>query len=268
MNNNIRNKLKELDIKDDSRLYVDVGTSIDAPNSAQWLLADDKAVVIGIEPSTENIKAITEGRDPEGYDHPYLRLSDMTVQYKGKTQSSIEGRFVLLPCAIDLVSSPTTMDFYCTDKNTGCASLLKPTAELEKEVGIKNIEKVDVFSLSHILDEIKYSGMITVVKTDAQGKDYDVVQSLKHHFPNVMLLMCEYNTCFAGTDIPGYEKSRTRDDEIKLFENLQHQGFDLVAADWSNILLWNRGSRQNNTMTEDEYNYAMHLISDMDWFGE
>jgi len=81
------------------RLYVDVGVAIDAPNSANWLLKDDKSYVIGIEPYDKNIEILKNGRPPT-MSFPYLCLNDNTIIENGKVAGNIDGRFNILNCAI------------------------------------------------------------------------------------------------------------------------------------------------------------------------
>jgi hypothetical protein len=257
MTQEILNKLKELNINKDSHLYIDVGTAIDAPNAARWLLNDDKAVVIGIEPYSLNREILFTGRDPEGYEQPYLRLSDMTVQQHGETLKSIAGRFVLLPCAIDMVTSPAVMDFYCTAKtNTGCSSLLEPTEHLN--VGVDKIEKVDVVSLKYILDKIQFNGFISGVKTDTQGKDLDVVASLGNYLSRVLFIDSEYNTELHDTGIPLYNGIKPRMENAKAFDNLlSPQGFIIAGSDFNNILFLNKVLA--DTFSGDDYHHAEKL---------
>ena len=98
-------------------------------------------------------------------------------------------------CAIDNVNDIQEEDFYCTsDKNSGCSSLFKPTEKLD--VPLSHVDRVEVLSLEYILNYISFpkDGHIMFVKTDTQGKDFDVVKSLGKYLKNVVALKCEYNT--------------------------------------------------------------------------
>ena len=165
------------------RLFVDVGLSIDAPNSASWLLKDEKSFVIGVEPSPENISVLRKGRSSD-FHLPYLCLDNDHVLLKGDPVCKIENRFHLIECAIDNVESPTTAPFYMTDeRNTGCSSLLKPTEKLGLDV--KQIHEAKVNSLKQILDEFYENTSrfpyLTLLKSDAQGKDLDVIKSTRDY---------------------------------------------------------------------------------------
>lgn len=176
------------------QLFIDVGLAIDAPNSANWLLNHEDSYVVGIEPSPENISILKKGR-PANVSFPYLRLEDQTIISNNKIIDNINERFCLLETAIDNVDEPTKADFYLTDeRNTGCSSLLKPTAKLGLDV--KEIYSTPVISLKHILDSLipENFSHVTFLKTDAQGKDLDVVKSCKEHLKNVLIVQMEVNT--------------------------------------------------------------------------
>jgi hypothetical protein len=176
------------------KLFIDVGTAIDAPNSANWLLNYEDAYVIGIEPSPINIAILQEGR-PANVSFPYLRLVDNSIIRNGVKVGDIGGRFCLLQCAIDDVNEPTTASFYLTDKrNTGCSSLLKPTAKLG--LNVDEIYQTPVISLKTALEHVPFEKFeyITYLKTDAQGKDLDVVKSCKEYLEKVLILQMEVNT--------------------------------------------------------------------------
>jgi hypothetical protein len=176
------------------RLYIDVGTAIDAPNSASWLIMDPEAFVIGIEPHQGSIDILTKGRDPE-FHLPYLCLQEGKVKMHGLDKGEIGGRFCMLHCAIDNVQEPTTASFYHTDsRNIGCSSLLEPTTKLGLDV--INVVETAIVSLKMILDELPMDRFekITFLKTDAQGKDFDVVKSLGEYINEVVLLQMEVFT--------------------------------------------------------------------------
>jgi hypothetical protein len=194
---NLEEQLIELKSKnfDFANFKIDVGTAIDAPHSAFWLAHDPNVCVLAIEPSKVNIEILKKGCRQNNNIYK-LHINDQTIlrgtAVVGKYKP--ENFFLLEQAAIDDVTTPGTADFYCTGKeNTGCSSLYKPTKELG--IPISHIEKVDVVSLEYILDFIGFpiNGHISFVKTDAQGKDFEVVKSLGKYLSNVIALKCEYN---------------------------------------------------------------------------
>ena len=182
-----------------TKLFIDVGTAIDAPNSANWLLNYEDAYVIGIEPSPVNVAVLQEGR-PANVSFAYLRLVDNSILQSSRTHNSVKvgdigGRFCLLQCAIDNVDEPTTASFYLTDeRNTGCSSLLKPTAKLG--LNVDEIYQTPVISLKTVLDNTPFDKFeyVTYLKTDAQGKDLDVVKSSKEYLEKILTLQMEVST--------------------------------------------------------------------------
>lgn len=186
-------KLKDIPAQS-KMLFIDVGLAIDAPNTSSWLINHRDAFVVGIEPSPVNIAVLKKGRLPN-VSFPYLCLDDDAVILNNKVVDKIDKRLCVLEVAIDNVEEPTEADFYLTDeRNTGCSSLLKPTHKLGLEV--KEVLKTPVISLKHILDSLmpdRFSH-VTFLKTDAQGKDLDVVKSCKEHLKNVLMVQMEVFT--------------------------------------------------------------------------
>jgi len=179
-----------------NNLFIDVGLAIDAPNAATWLLKDNESFVIGVEPNPENISVLRKGRSPD-FHLPYLCLDNDQVLLKGDPVCKIENRFHLIECAIDDVDSPTTAPFYMTDeRNTGCSSLLKPTEKLGLDV--KEVYETKVNSLKQVLDDFYESASqfsyITALKSDAQGKDLDVIKSARDYLDKVLFIKMEVRT--------------------------------------------------------------------------
>lgn len=175
---------------------IDVGTAIDAPHSAHWLFKEKDAFVLAIEPNSKNISILEEGsfRKPSFY---HLRLKDNSILSGNKVISKYEKNnfFILKNIAIDDVKKIEKKDFFCTDdRNTGCSSLLEPTDKLGLDV--EKVEIVEVASLEFILNYINFPNdkKIKFVKTDTQGKDFDVVKSLGKYLQNVVGIKSEYNT--------------------------------------------------------------------------
>ena len=177
-----------------TKLFIDVGTSIDAPNAASWLKTYPDCFVIGIEPNPENIDVLRKGRNGN-VSFAYLSLDKNAVMQYNKPVAEINDRFCILECAIDNVEAPTTTSFYMTDdRNSGCSSLLKPTKKLGLD--IKKVHQVSVIPLEMILKKLIPSRFdyVTFLKTDAQGKDIDVVKSCKEYLSKILIIQMEVNT--------------------------------------------------------------------------
>lgn len=195
--NNLQEQLTNLKNKnfDFSNFKIDVGTSSTAPHSAHWLAKDPSVCVLAVEPNMENVSGLRYGVNLKN-NNTHIRTSDSSI-LDGKNivnNYNPDHFFLLENVAIDDVIVPENVDFYCTGKeNTGCSSLYRPTKELG--IPISHIEQVTVVSLAYILDFIEFpiNGHIMFVKTDTQGKDFEVVKSIGKYLPNVVALKCEYN---------------------------------------------------------------------------
>lgn len=211
-------------------LYLDVGTAIDAPHSSAWILRDENCQVIGIEPNNECLEILKSGRPPA--DFHCIHLDESAIYLEGeKIKEFNNEQFMVINCAIDDVETPTTMDFYHTDaRNLGCSSLLKPTAALGLDVD--KVSEITVTSLEHVLDTLDLSDIeeIKFVKTDTQGKDFDVVRSLGKYLTRVVGLKCEYNVANQ------YENSNSRNEFIQY---MNQKNFDIVHDSGYDIYFFN-----------------------------
>ena len=239
------NQLNNLKIKNINfnNFKIDVGTAIDAPHSAHWLNNENDVFVLAIEPNDKNVSILKEGsfRYP---DFLHLRINDKTILKNTKIIKTFkdEDFFLLEKVAIDNVSSIKNMDFYCTDdRNTGCSSLLLPTEILGLD--IEKIDVVEVISLEFILDYIGFpeNTPIKFVKTDAQGKDFDVIKSLGKYLKNVVAMKCEYKT--SGQ----YTNSNSESDFLNYMIS---NGFDLYKDNGYDYFFINK----TFSLTENTFN--------------
>ena len=234
---------QDFKFNDNGYLYIDVGTAIDAPTAAEFILKDSNANVIGIEPYEKNIEILKNGRNPEGYNLPYIRLKDKTILKSGEVIKSFDNPFLLLECAIDKVVNPVMQDFYCTgDLNTGCSSLLEPNESI-LGVEVEKVKSVETVSLSMILDEMNFDGVTAVLKTDTQGKDFDVVRSMGRHLLKTFIVKSEYNTW-------GQYKNEPTDSGAAFEEYMKSIGFEVQRKDRADIFFINK--KIQDSLTEDE----------------
>lgn len=206
-----------------STLCIDVGLAIDAPHAAYWMSKDNNCCVIGFEPNAECAKILYEGRPPTDK-FMYARLKDKKLLQKGIIEQSYEkDQFFPFNMAVDNVTSPIQLDFFHTDsRNLGCSSLLEPTQHLNLDV--TEVNKVDVVSLEYVLEHMGADKFdkIDFVKTDAQGKDFDVVKSLGKYLPKVVGLKCEYN-------VKNFYENPNNSQQFTDF--VRENGFKILAKD-------------------------------------
>ena len=194
------NENKKIKVPGDMRrILIDVGLAGEAPNSGNWLINSNDRFVIGIEPlgyhwsMIENYKTSNSLR-PWSDNIPVVQLEEGVVKYQGKNFCEIKNRFMKVHCAIDDVDEPTKKTFYQMDRRygaSGSSSLLKPSDKhphfVEEEI------EVDVMSLETILDHIDWDRFpfIEHIKTDCEGKDFDVVRSIGKHLNKVLFITSE-----------------------------------------------------------------------------
>ena len=118
-------------------------------------------------------------------------------------------------CAIDNVEKPTKSTFYIFDE-PGCNSLIEKNEDLIIRNIIDQI-KVDVFSLEYLIDKLNLQDkIIYYLKSDAQGKDKDVILSLKKYLKNVKYLELELNCSFNSSLYK--DQSTVLEDIVELYK--------------------------------------------------
>jgi FkbM family methyltransferase len=162
------------------RIYIDVGLAADAPHSLEWLSSDPNCFVFGFEPVKENCERVLEKIKERGY----------------------EDRYKLYECAVDNVVGQQVKDFYVTcnsevDRDHGQSSLFKLKDELKHSEGTKYwVEKVVptvCINLADFLIKIDWERFknISCLKTDTQGNDMNILNSIESFFDRIPLIFCE-----------------------------------------------------------------------------
>ena len=160
------------------KIKLDVGLSWCAPNSALWLSSESDLFVIGIEPNKDAIKSIRD----KG-----------CVWNKKQEVVMTNNNYMLLECAINDVEEPTTNKFYTMEGDPGTSSLLEPKDKLTNKQKVKNTDEVLTVPLKYILDLLPWNRFdyIDLIKTDCQGIDMNVVNSIGDYLDKVVYLNCE-----------------------------------------------------------------------------
>jgi len=182
-----------------NQVKIDVGLAGEAPNSAIWLSETDDRFVIGIEPLSYHWDMIQDfetsnSKRPYPTNFKILQLKEGVVKLDRKVVCEINDRFYKLECAIDNVLEEGRRIFYMMDRTNGASgssSLLKPSAHhphfIEKEV------EVPVVSLEMVLDDMDWDRFpyIEHIKTDCEGKDFDVMQSIGKYLDKIVYISSE-----------------------------------------------------------------------------
>ena len=168
-------------LKEGLKVRIDVGTSINAPVSKWWADSFDDRFIIVIEPNPdcwykENL-------------HPRLQTY-MNVPKVFEDNPNVHGIFG----GCDNVTELVEKDFNIMGYHQGNSSFLKPHGGVirneEKDIVVERVEKIEVFSLGMLLDKLDYE-YVELLKTDAQGKDLDIVKGLGDHDERVLHMDCE-----------------------------------------------------------------------------
>lgn len=181
-------------IRSGKKLRFDIGTSISAPVTRYWFNHLNDICVIGIEPN------------PDCYDKPNLWegrtwnvLNEFNTHPQGENYYHIIG-------ACDDVSDVCYKPFFLLNGNVGCSSLLEPKINNIKGCSIDKVIDVETFPMYMLLNNINYE-LIELIKIDAQGKDLDIVKSLRNHISKLCFLDIE-------DDVTVQYKSAARHEEI------------------------------------------------------
>ena len=221
----LKNYVSEEYIKNDvihlpdriNKIKIDVGLSINAPVSWEWLENDPGVVVFGFEPNLKNIKAI---KGETINDSP-----DILRQFTTNNISKYLGdRFFIIPYALSQENSEKEFYNVVTKLNqsksgyefeSGSSSLLKP-------INMEYVKsKVKVYNLFTFLSkfDLKKITSITQIKIDAQGEDFKIIYGLKNFIKKVEVISYEINA-------PGYYKyNNYKLQNIKLFFYMVINGF-------------------------------------------
>jgi len=185
--------------KNIKQIKIDVGLAGEAPNSSIWLSETDDRYVFGFEPLTHHWSMLSnfdaaETTRPYPYDFKILQLHDNSIKLNRKTVCSITNRFTGIRCAINNVDQITEMDFYEMDRHlgaSGSSSLLPPSDQHPWK--LNDVIKIKTISLEMFLNNIPWERFefIEHIKTDCEGKDFDVVKSIGKYLDRVVYITSE-----------------------------------------------------------------------------
>ena len=184
---------------------LDVGLSVNAPQSQVWLSRDPHLHVFGFEPVKANRESIEKGDSP------------WPVNLEPKL---IGKRINIIPCALLQSHLPGGQTIYVTRKDPGCSSVLKPkTFEVAYEEIIQ-VESLNRFFDLFPFDQISY---IDHLKIDVQGADLQVLEGATQYLSAIMAITAEVDT---------NEYEGTRNSLKSMKELLEPFGFKLFKKGW------------------------------------
>ena len=145
------------------RVKIDVGTSLNAPNSEIWLNNDTDCCVFAFEPNKYNVRALETGENI-GRHSRSIKLNP----------ERFNKSFFCFNCALsDYISEG--QQFYCAEDDSGTSSLFQP-----KNFEVMDITSVRVITLSSFFDLFPWERIqyIEQVKIDAQSSDFNVIKGI------------------------------------------------------------------------------------------
>ena len=181
-----------------SKINIDVGLSLNAPQSQVWLENDPELFVIGFEPLVSNIENIKTGKS--------IWPINLNPKFIGK-------RILIIQCALSCGDTPRKQSFYVTANDPGCSSLLEP-----RFFDLREIDEVNVYKLDDFYERFPFERFpkIHFLKIDTQGSDYEVLLGAKKFLRHVSAVTVE-------VDMNGYIGTRNSFENIYQF--LRPYGF-------------------------------------------
>lgn len=183
-----------------SSVRIDVGLSVNAPQSQVWLTRDPNLHVFGFEPVKANREKILMGNSPWP-----VNLDPLLVG----------NRIHIIPCALLDKHVPGGMDIYVTKKDPGCSSVLAPKTFEVDYIERVNVESLDTFFKHFPFEQIPF---IHHLKIDVQGADIQVLEGASENLRKILAITVEVDT---------NEYRDTRNSIESIYELLRPHGFEL-----------------------------------------
>ena len=144
-----------------NHVKIDIGLGMNNIHSKDWLKYEKNLHVFMFEPNMKNINSC---------------LKNMTII--NNIIDSNENSFSIMPVALSNVLQESQLEFYTMLNDGGTSSLYKPT-NINRLGPIENKTVVSVFALKHFFDLFPWDRFeyIDYIKIDAQGADFDIIQS-------------------------------------------------------------------------------------------
>lgn len=230
-----------------SRVFIDIGTSFNAPNTEVWTRGNEEVFVIAVEPNPKNVESLKYGNWLQcpygsGWKHE-LQLNP----------NMIDNQVYLLEAALSS-GEPRYSDFYCTDSSNdpGCSSLYKPMDNFS--VALEEKISVPTFSLMEIMKIFPWDKFpfIEHLKIDAQSSDYDIILGMGEYLKRVLYLTVETHTIDSVTKQPQYHNSNENPDKLKSY--IEDNGF--VCKKWGdNAYFYNKNLREYWEDNDDGFEF-------------
>jgi len=189
-----------------SSVRLDVGLSVNAPQSQVWLSRDEHLHVFGFEPVSANRDRIYKGDSPWPV--------NLNPEHIGK-------RIHIIPCALLEAANPAGMSIFVTKKDPGCSSVLRPNTFEVDYMETVEVECLESFLELFPFDQVPY---IDHLKIDVQGADIQVLEGAGDYLGLIMAITAEVDT---------NEYQNTRNSLAGMKDLLAPFGFKLVKRSFT-----------------------------------
>lgn len=144
-----------------THIKIDIGLGMNNIHSKDWLKYEKNLFIFMFEPNIDSKNSS-------------LYNTNLIIDNIKNNNNA----FTILPIALSNVENEEIMEFYSMLNDGGTSSLYKPV-NLNRLGPIKNKNFVSVFSLKHFFDLFPWDRFeyIEYIKIDAQGSDFDIIQS-------------------------------------------------------------------------------------------
>ena len=161
---------------DITRVKIDVGLSVNAPQSQSWISGDPNLFVLGFEPLESNLDSIRNASSQW--------LIKLLPEF-------ISHRIALIKTALYSAHLDEGMLFHVTRDDPGCSSLLAP-----KSFDVLHTERVDVWTLNDVLDFFPFDRVPVIdhLKIDAQGADFEIIKGASRYLDKFFAITLEVDT--------------------------------------------------------------------------
>jgi hypothetical protein len=160
---------------------LDVGLSMNSPNSEVWLQREENLMVFGFEPGTAAHESFT---------FKNKEMSEKYPQYIFINPDRINKTFFPLKCALSN-GEIRKEKFYITGNDLGCSSLYEPNW-----FEVVDVEEVAVITLKDFFEVFPWEQInyIDHLKIDAQGSDFSILEGAGDYLNNIVFISLENTT--------------------------------------------------------------------------
>ena len=160
---------------------LDVGLSMNAPNSEAWLQREKNLIVFGFEPGSAAHESFT---------YKNKEMSEKYPEYMFINPDRINRTFFPIKCALSN-GEIRQEKLYVTGNDLGCSSLFQPNF-----FEVIDVEEVSVIRLKDFFELFPWNQIeyIDHLKIDAQGSDFAIIEGAGDYLSKIVYITLENST--------------------------------------------------------------------------